>query len=983
MDDDPDQPKKKQTAADRPDIVARVFFQKMNECLRDVRNGIFGKVAAMVYTVEFQKRGLPHMHLLIFLHEPHKIRDAAAVDSLISAQLPDPVLHPKLYETITTCMLHGPCGSQDDKTKNAPCMVDGKCSKHYPKCFREDTTFGDDGYPEYARPNNGQTYTNRQGYVFDNRHVIPHNPYLSAKYGCHINVEVCASVKAIKYIHKYIYKGHDMATLQVDGNGNQVQVIDEIKEYIDGRYIGPTEACWHLFEFKMHEEKPSVYRLPVHLENEQMVFFDDDDDLEEVENRAANKDSQLMAWFKANQTYPEARQYTYGDMPPHFTFTKKTSKWSPRKQGDTIGRMNFVHPSAGECFYLRLLLTVVKGAESFADVRTYDGIVHPTYKAACLVRGLLEDDGEWDKCLQEAGDMQTGGQLRSLFARILLHCQPAMPAILWDHHKEKICDDLKQKIINKHHIPAPTDEQIYDYGLFLLDRLLLKSGRRLLDFDPMPLPQDDWDDQVADNPLLQEQLNHDAYDLLMAVHQNTERFNDEQRAVYDAVLHSARNNEGKIFFLHSAGGGGKTFVCNTIAAAIRADHQVALTVASSAIAALILDGGRTAHSRFKIPIPVHESSTCRIPKQGDLADLIRATKIIIWDEAPMQHRYAIEALDRTLQDLMGNERSFGGITVLFGGDFRQTTPVVPKGSREKIINASYKRSALWNKTHVFHLKQNMRLDRTPESDAFAAWLLEVGAGKGLTSNNNFVQLPPNMRMQENTIQSLTNSIYPDIADGDKPDEYFLNRTILSPKNDAVDDLNKSILNAFPGEETVVISTDKVTEGEDIYPLEYLHSLNATGLPISHLALKPGCPLMLLRNIDPSEGLCNGTRMILMDIKQHVLQCRILGGEFAGNIVFISRMNIEPSNDDLHIPLSRRQFPVRLAFAMTINKSQGQSVRHVGLELRVPVFSHGQLYVALSRCTSGNRIKALFPDDSNGTATVNIVYKELLTGLIDP
>jgi hypothetical protein len=983
VDDDPDQPRKWQTPADRPDIVACVFFQKMKELLKDVRDGIFGKVAAMVYTVEFQKRGLPHMHLLIFLHEPHKIRNVVAVDSLISAQLPDPQLHPKLYETITTCMMHGPCGTADNNTNKAPCMVDGKCSKHFPKSFCEESSFGDDGYPEYARPNNGRTYTNHRGYVLDNRHVVPHNPYLAAKYNCHINVEVCASVKAIKYIHKYIYKGHDMATLQVDGNGNQVQVVDEIKEYIDGHYIGPSEACWHLFEFTMHEEKPSIYRLPVHLENEQMVFFDDDDDLEQVEDRAANKDTQLMGWFKANQEYPAARLHTYQDMPPHFIWNKKTCKWTPRKQGDTIGRMNFVHPSAGERFYECLLLTVVKGAENFDDVCTHDGIVHPTYKAACLARGLLEDDGEWDKCLQEAGDMQTGTQLHSLFACILLHCQPAMPDVLWQRHKERICDDLKHKIIHKYHILEPTDEQIFDYGLFLLDRLLLQSGKRLSQFDPMPLPQDDWEGHIADNPLLQEQVNHDTYDLLMMVQQNKEQFNEEQRTVYDAVLHSARNNEGKTFFLHSAGGGGKTFVCNTIAAAIRADNQVALTVASSAIAALILDGGRTAHSCFKIPIPVHESSTCKIPKQGDLADLIRQTKIIIWDEAPMQHRYAIEALDRTLQDVMGNDRSFGGITVLFGGDFRQTTPVVPRGSREKIVNTSLKRSALWSRIHLYHLKQNMQLDRTPESDAFAAWLLEVGAGKHITEDNNAIQLPQNMRMQENSIQSLATSIYPDIAVGDKPDEYFLNRTILSPKNDVVDDLNKSILDTFPGEETVLISTGKVTEGEDIYPLEYLHSLTATGLPLSHLALKPGCPLMLLRNIDPSEGLCNGTCMILMDIRQHVLQCCILGGKFAGNVVFISRMNIEPSNDDLHIPLSRRQFPVRLAFAMTINKSQGQSVTHVGLDLHVPVFSHGQLYVALSRCTSGNRIKALFPADSNDTVTVNIVYKELLTGLLDP
>jgi PIF1 helicase. len=115
-----------------------------------------------------------------------------------------------------------------------------------------------------------------------------------------------------------------------------------------------------------------------------------------------------------------------------------------------------------------------------------------------------------------------------------------------------------------------------------------------------------------------------------------------------------------------------------------------------------------------------------------------------------------------------------------------------------------------------------------------------------------------MHMQDNIIESLTNSIYSDIADGHKPDEYFSNRIILSLKNDAVNDLNKSILNAFPDEKTILISIDKVTEGEDIYSLKYLHSLNATGLPISHLALKPGCPLMLFCNIDSSQGLFNGT-----------------------------------------------------------------------------------------------------------------------------
>ena len=127
--------------------------------------------------------------------------------------------------------------------------------------------------PEYARPDNGRTYTNSKGQTFDNRSVVPYNPFLSARYDCHINVEICASVKAIKYIHKYIY---DCATVGVRED------IDEIQEHIGSCYIGPTEGFWHIAEFTMHEEKPSVHCLHVHLQDKQTVNSDDDDDLEEI-----------------------------------------------------------------------------------------------------------------------------------------------------------------------------------------------------------------------------------------------------------------------------------------------------------------------------------------------------------------------------------------------------------------------------------------------------------------------------------------------------------------------------------------------------------------------------------------------------------------------------------------------------------------------------------------------------------------------------
>ena len=114
--------RRKQKASDRPDIVARVFEENKNALLKEIKDGLFGTVVAMVHTIEFQKHGLPHMHLLIFLHPDYKIQDADQVDSIISAEIPDPDLHPLLYETVTTCMLHGPCG---DEKPNTPCMVEG------------------------------------------------------------------------------------------------------------------------------------------------------------------------------------------------------------------------------------------------------------------------------------------------------------------------------------------------------------------------------------------------------------------------------------------------------------------------------------------------------------------------------------------------------------------------------------------------------------------------------------------------------------------------------------------------------------------------------------------------------------------------------------------------------------------------------------------------------------------------------------------
>lgn len=213
---------------------------------------------------------------------------------------------------------------------------------------------------------------------------------------------------------------------------------------------------------------------------------------------------------------------------------------------------------------------------------------------------------------------------------------------------------------------------------------------------------------------------------------------------------------------------------------------------------------------------------------------------------------------------------------------------------------------------------------------------------------------------------------------------FLNeRTILAARNDDVSAINNETLNVFPGETITYLAADKMSDDvhldrtmENQYPNEFLNSLNPPGLPPFKLDLKVGCPIMLLRNIAPKDGLCNGTRLVVVKCADFVIEAQILTGDKHGNRVFIPRISLAPSSSESVVKMTRRQFPVRLAYAMTINKSQGQSVKFVGLDLRTPVFSHGQLYVALSRCTSSDRIFILLPTDSIDS-TMNIVYPEVL------
>lgn len=225
-------------------------------------------------------------------------------------------------------------------------------------------------------------------------------------------------------------------------------------------------------------------------------------------------------------------------------------------------------------------------------------------------------------------------------------------------------------------------------------------------------------------------------------------------------------------------------------------------------------------------------------------------------------------------------------------------------------------------------------------------------------------------------------------------KYLAGRCIVTPTNEAAHVINNAILGELPGEERVVFSNDALLAGEasdEHYPVEFLHSVDVASMPPHALRLQRGCVLMVLRNYAPHKGVCNGTRVVLKDIGSRILTVVILTGPQQGSVVCLPRICCDSSGDaDLPFSFRRYQFPVRLAWAMTINKSQGQTFhQRVGVYLSRPVFAHGQLYVALSRATCKEHVRILadpiagkqqivwLQHGGRALRTLNIVDKEFL------
>ncbi|XP_037088895.1 uncharacterized protein LOC119109386 [Pollicipes pollicipes] len=604
-----------QHAQDHPEAVSLVFRQNVRALMTTLRQGgVFGRVRASIYTIEWQKRGLPHAHVVLWL-APEDMPRPDQLDHFVRAEIPDADAEPELHATVTTKMAHGPCGTL---RATAPCMVDGVCKKRFPKAFQSITEVHDTGYPRYRRrsPRGGGRTARISGrpggaVEVDSRWFVPYNPFLSRALDGHVNMEIIThAVTCIRYVIKYVTRGGDQVMFRVSTGD---EVVDEIVTYQQGRYLNAMEATWRLLGYPVHEHQPPVQQLPVHLggDDQPLRFRAGDSPRQVAEDAGA--DNKLTGFFKLCAEDEFAQTLLCHSVPRYHTWQMGARCWRRRRRGtphpdvagifiaEDIGRVYAVSPRAGEAFFLRLLLHNVRGPRSYEELRTVDGQVSTTFRGACSAHGLLENDQRWHRAMEEVTVVAFPRHLRRLFAVIAVEGRASCDLLrLWRTFRHAMSEDVRRRLSRAGGGGGVDDTEdideadgsggdtqdtehepgmrlIYAATLRLIGRHLRRlSGQVLADVGVLH-PADTPSQPIAED--------------------------GGERVVYNEVMRRLDAGDSGPMFLQAPGGSGKTFLENLLLTAVSGAGGEAITVASSGIATSLLDGGTIAHCRSHIPHP--------------------------------------------------------------------------------------------------------------------------------------------------------------------------------------------------------------------------------------------------------------------------------------------------------------------------------------------------------------------------------------------
>ncbi|GAA0161762.1 hypothetical protein LIER_39294 [Lithospermum erythrorhizon] len=433
---------------------------------------------------------------------------------------------------------------------------------------------------------------------------------------------------------------------------------------------------------------PAVIQLQVHLPNFQSIQFEDDTNLEELLQNERLRRTMLTEFFNINATDPKTKdlKLLYKDFPRYYVWDSQMRTWTKRKKGTVIGRLSTVNPIENERYYLRVLLNNVRSPTSFDSLLYINRLHCKSFQEAAHMRGLLQDDSDIDKTMEEASTYRMSSELRRLFATLLHYCKPSDPPKLFKTYYEYMVEDFRKTQCESN----MSEEQIMHKVLQGVNDTLESLGKNVNEYNLVSFKYVTSDFKRFTREIAYERSIPVPEEDLLGINQ----LNSQQKTAFDTIFHHVILEKSGVYFVDGPGGTGKSFLYKVLIAHIRSRGYIALIVASSGIAASSFLGGRTAHSRFKIPIDGGPNVKCQMSFQRSEAELIKTSKIIIWAEAPMAEKSAIHALNHLLQELCENKSLFGGKLVVFGGDFRQVLPVVPRGTRKEQIDTSIISSTL-------------------------------------------------------------------------------------------------------------------------------------------------------------------------------------------------------------------------------------------------------------------------------------------------
>ena len=577
-------------------LFARGFYRP----LRTIYATWARTVVYITTSTEFQKRGYPHSHIVVkvrrrrhflsrclttFQVDPELPIDH--IDTIIKASLP--LNDHQLEQKVRRFMTHG----RNHLTRETSrCRKGNKCIYGFPHRITPSTWIDEDGRVHYKR------------LTEEDRWIAPHVPELIDELDCHIYVDVVFTVSVFTYLYKYLYKGPDRTLFHIGRSDNET--VDEIKDYIEARYLSAHEAAWRILGFHITSKTPSVSCLPIHLPEQNVAKYTGS-------GTASTSTTSLLIRYFNRPSVPLFLNVKYCEYFKEYVLYKwqegeplqahefleepivgcTRNKVVPRRVGAKVSRLKMVSPTAGELFYIRCLLAR-HAASSFADLRTIDGITHPSFHEAALALGLFNDENEGHFAMVDAiASFCTPSQLRFLFSRILLEGFPAAP--LWNEFKLSLAQDFITS--------SRSQERGIDSTLLSLQTSLQDGGRTLGQFG-LPDPKLRCPEVVSE----EERYSHRAVELLADAHQSFLDMNVEQKRIFNDLIDCVNNyvasgtNDSPPFFIEGKPGRGKTFVVNAICCRLRGNGHIVLVVGSSALAATLYEGGRTAHNLFQIPV---------------------------------------------------------------------------------------------------------------------------------------------------------------------------------------------------------------------------------------------------------------------------------------------------------------------------------------------------------------------------------------------